>query len=89
MRGECQREEALLDHRAGGLDEAQLLVLKLHLSRCASCVRTVNMMRAMTKIMERAAPSLSPRIRERALAAAFVRAATVPPRAPSAPAARP
>jgi hypothetical protein len=67
----CRDVEALMDRRAGGLADAERLVLEQHLAECASCREVDDMMRQVVSTIEQAPASLSEIARERAMVKAF------------------
>lgn len=81
MRRACREVEALIDRRAGGLADAERLVLEQHLAECASCRQLTHVMREVVELMREAPARLGESARERAIANAFENLEASPRRA--------
>ena len=71
----CISFAALLDRRASGLSEIDLLRLEQHLSACDPCRREADVFGVLGDLSEHATTTLTPRARARAFDRAFAAAA--------------
>lgn len=68
----CRTSRRLLAQRNAGLDDAERLHLEFHLSTCEACAEHSRALSALTKLVDSdAIKPLSPRARERAIAASL------------------